>query len=79
MFDFGIVLSIEHTSTLHQHLDCLAVAVLAAKDPSGSSCSHARTGYRCGPGAEGVRVSAVVSTAVKAVFCRQSDGGVLNF
>ena len=30
MFGFGIVLSIEHSSTLQQHLDCLVLA--AAKD-----------------------------------------------
>ena len=87
MFGFGIVLSIEHSSTVRQHLDRLALAtVLAAKDSDERKYAGqrqyvaARTlalATAVGPELKGLG-SAVVSTAVKAVCYRQSDGGVLN-
>ena len=64
VFDFGLVLSIEHRSTNEpqQRLDCVCHT---------ACCTHRQRSQRT--------QSAVVRKAVKAVCCHQSDGGVLNF
>ena len=86
MLDFGLVLSIEHSSTLRQHVDSLALAVLAAtKDRKERTYAGHRQKKLLTLATAAVDLelkgsgSAVVSTAVKAICCRHSDGGVLNF
>ena len=87
MFGFGIVLSIEHqqhaaaTSRLSGACYCARRQRPRRTKICGPTAAAARTlalATAVGPELKGLG-SAVVSTAVKAVYCRQSDGGVLNY